>query len=63
MSAYKLLYRFFRRSRAANSEVSGGILPKFEHLVKFCPFIRKIWINKQQQIIESIMGRNSVANL
>ena len=25
-----ILYVFFRRSRAANSEVSGGILPKLE---------------------------------
>ena len=26
----KIICRFFRRSRAANSEVSGGILPQFE---------------------------------
>ena len=26
----RLYMSFFRRSRAANSEVSGGILPKFE---------------------------------
>ena len=26
---------FFRRSRAANSEVSGGILPKFELIQAF----------------------------
>ena len=29
------LCRFFRRSRAANSEVSGGILPKFELIQAF----------------------------
>ena len=28
--AKKLIVRFFRHSRAANSEVSGGITPKFE---------------------------------
>ena len=31
------------------------------NLVKFCPFILKIWSKKQ--ILESIKGRNSVANL
>ena len=30
-----LLFNFFRRSRAANSEVSGGILPKFELIQAF----------------------------
>ena len=29
------LYVFFRRSRAANSKVSGGILPKFELIQAF----------------------------
>ena len=29
-SANKIICRFFRSSRAANSEVSGGILPKLE---------------------------------
>ena len=29
-----------------------------QNLVKFCPFILKIW-----SILESIKGRNSVANL
>ena len=34
-----IICRFFRRSRAANSEVSGGILPKFELIqaVNSCP--------------------------
>ena len=31
-----------------------------QNLIKFCPFI-KIWSKKQ--ILESIKGRNSVANL
>ena len=31
------------------------------NLVKFCPFILKIW--SKTQILESIKGRNSVANL
>ena len=30
-------------------------------LIKFCPFIFKIW--RKNQILESIEGRNSVANL
>ena len=32
-----------------------------QKLIKFCPFILKIWI--KNQILESIKGRNSVANL
>ena len=32
-----------------------------DNLVKFCPFILKIW--SKNQILESIKGRNSVANL
>ena len=32
-----------------------------QNLVKFCPFILKIWSKKL--ILESIKGRNSVANL
>ena len=32
-----------------------------QYLVKFCPFILKIW--SKNQILESIKGRNSVANL
>ena len=32
-----------------------------QNLVKFCPFILKIWSNNL--ILESIKGRNSVANL
>ena len=32
-----------------------------QNLVKFCPFIFKIWSKKL--ILESIKGRNSVANL
>ena len=32
-----------------------------QNLIKFCPFIFKIWGKKQ--IIESIKGRNSVASL
>ena len=31
----KLYVVFFRRSRAANSKVSGGILPKFELIQTF----------------------------
>ena len=31
----RLYVVFFRRSRAANSEVSGGILPKFELIQAF----------------------------
>ena len=33
--ANKLIVRFFRHSRAANSEVSGGIPPKFEPIRAF----------------------------
>ena len=32
-----------------------------QNLVKFCPLILKIW--SKNQILESIKGRNSVANL
>ena len=32
-----------------------------QNLVKFCPFILKIW--RKNLILESIKGRNSVANL
>ena len=32
-----------------------------QHLIKFCPFILKIW--SKNQIFESIKGRNSVASL
>ena len=32
-----------------------------QNLVKFCPIILKIW--SKNQILESIKGRNSVANL
>ena len=32
-----------------------------QNLVKFCPFILKIW--SKDLILESIKGRNSVANL
>ena len=32
-----------------------------QNLVKFCPFILKIW--SKNQILESIKGRNSVAKL
>ena len=32
-----------------------------QNLIKFCPFIFKIW--SKNQILESIEGRNSVANL
>ena len=32
-----------------------------QNLVKFCPFILKIW--SKSLILESIKGRNSVANL
>ena len=31
-SANKIIHRLFRRSRAANSSVSGGIPPKFERI-------------------------------
>ena len=33
----------------------------YTNLIKFCPFILKIWSKKQ--ILESIKGRISVANL
>ena len=33
--AKKLIVRFFRHSRAANSEVSGGMQPKFELIQAF----------------------------
>ena len=33
------LCRFFRRSRAANSKVSNGILPKFELIQAFIVFL------------------------
>ena len=32
-----------------------------QNLIKFCPFILKIW--SKNQILESIKGRNSIANL
>ena len=32
-----------------------------QNLVKFCPFVLKIW--SKNLILESIKGRNSVANL
>ena len=32
-----------------------------QKLIKFCPFILKIW--SKNQVIEVIKGRNSVANL
>ena len=32
-----------------------------QNLFKFCPFVLKIW--SKNQILESIEGRNSVANL
>ena len=32
-----------------------------QNLIKFCPFILKIW--SKNQILESFKGRNSVANL
>ena len=32
-----------------------------QNLIKFCPFILKKW--SKNQILESIKGRNSVANL
>ena len=32
-----------------------------QNLIKFCPFILKIW--SKNQILTSIKGRNSVANL
>ena len=32
-----------------------------QNLVKFCPFILKLW--SKNEILESIKGRNSVANL
>ena len=31
----RLYVVFFKRSRAANSDVSSGILPKFEHIQAF----------------------------
>ena len=34
-SANKIICHFFRRSRTANSEVSSGILPKFELMNAF----------------------------
>ena len=35
----KIICCFFRCSRAANSEVSGGILPKFELIQAFIVFL------------------------
>ena len=37
------------------------MIMRIQNLVKFCPFIRKIW--SKNLILESIKGRNSVANL
>ena len=34
----------------------------YKNLVKFCPFILKIW-SENLENLESIKGRNSVANL
>ena len=42
---------FFRRSMAANSEVSGGILPKFELKNKFKTFmVFFTWKNEENPI-------------
>ena len=41
--------------------LSLAIILCIQNLVKFCPFILKIWY--QTQILMSIKGRNSVANL
>ena len=38
VSANKIIWHFFRRSRATYSEVSGGILPKFELIEAFIVF-------------------------
>ena len=38
-----------------------SIIMCIQNLVKFCPFILKIW--SKNLILESIKGRNSVANL
>ena len=37
------------------------MIMRIQNLVKFCPFILKIW--RKNQILESIKGLNSVANL
>ena len=37
------------------------MIMNIQNLVKFCPFILKIW--SKNLILESIKGRNSVANL
>ena len=37
------------------------MIMRIQNLVKFCPFILKIW--SKNLILESIKGRNSVANL
>ena len=58
------IHQFFRRARADNSGVGGGIWPKFQliqALVLISLFVFKI-LNKNS-ILTSIKGSNSVANL
>ena len=69
---FTTIYQFFRRSNADNSGVGGGIWPKFE-LTQF--FMHALITYKNEnvsnkkrsysghQILTSIKGRNSVANL
>ena len=44
-----------------NSNLVLSVIMCIQNLVKFCPFILKIW--SKNLILESIKGRNSVANL
>ena len=54
----------FRRQSSRNSVAYLRFLSMImciQNLIKFCPFILKIW--SKNQILESIKDRNSVANL
>ena len=44
-----------------NVDLVNVMIMCIQNLVKFCPFILKIW--SKNLILESIKGRNSVANL
>ena len=45
---------FFRRSRVANSEVSGGILPKFELIKAFMVVLVTLKMKKIQSKMKEL---------
>ena len=48
-SANKIICRFFRHSRAANSIIRGGILPKFK-LIRVFMVVLVTWKNEDDPI-------------